>query len=262
MHKTIKALVLTAGLMALQTGPAHADLKIGFAAEPFPPFSSKDASGKWVGWEVEAIDAVCKSMNEKCDFVEVAWDGIIPALQAKTIDVIWAAMVINPKRREVIDFSNSYYRTTLFIVGSKNGDLDVSPAHLAGKTIGVQGGTVSSKYADDKFRSAGAEIKTYATQDEVNADMAAGRLDYAIGSAAVMRGFVKSEAALACCEYKANIDDPAILGEGIGAGIRKGDAALKARLDAAIKDVAKSGGFERITAEYPELKDVIATPAN
>ena len=260
MRKTIKAVVLAASMMALQTGLAHAELKIGFAAEPFPPFSSKDASGKWVGWEVEAIDAVCKAMKEKCDYVEVAWDGIIPALQAKTIDVIWAAMVINPKRREVIDFSDSYYRTTLFIVGAKNGDLDVSPAHLAGKSVGVQGGTVSSKYADDKFKPAGAEIKTYATQDEVNADLAAGRIDYAIGSAAVMAGFVKSDAALACCEYKANVDDPSVVGEGIGAGIRKGDAELKAKLDAAIMDVAKSGGFERITAEYPELKDVIATP--
>jgi hypothetical protein len=42
--------------------------------------------------------------------------------------------------------------------------------------------------------------------------------------------------------------------------IRKGDAALKAKLDSAIKDVARSGGFERITASYPDLKDVIATP--
>ena len=91
-------------------------------------------------------------------------------------------------------------------------------------------------------------------------DIAAGRLDYAIGSAAVMTGFVKSEAGLACCEYKANVDDPSVVGEGIGAGIRKGDMDLKGKLVAAIKDVAKSGEFDRITAGYPELKDVIATP--
>jgi polar amino acid transport system substrate-binding protein len=260
MHKTTKALVMAAWIMALQSGLAHADLKIGFAAEPFPPFSSKDASGKWIGWEVEAIDAVCKAMKEKCDYVEVAWDGIIPALQAKTIDVIWSAMVINPKRREMIDFSDSYYRTTLFIAGPKNGDLDVSPPHLAGKTIGVQGSTVSSKYAEEKYKPAGVEIKTYGSQDEVSQDIAAGRIDYAIGSAAVMSGFLKSEAGLACCEYKANVDEPSVVGEGIGAGIRKGDKELKAKLDTAIKEVAKSGEFDLITARYPELKDVIATP--
>ena len=31
-------------------------------------------------------------------------------------------------------------------------------------------------------------------------------------------------------------------------------------VDAAIKDVAKSGEFDRITAKYPELKDAITTP--
>jgi polar amino acid transport system substrate-binding protein len=260
MHKMIKALVLAAGLTALQTGLAHADLKIGFAAEPFPPFSSKDATGKWVGWEIDAIDAVCKAMNEKCDYVEVAWDGIIPALQSNTIDVIWSAMSITPKRRELIDFSDTYYRTTLFVVGPKNGDLNIEPQHLASKTIGVQGATVSAKHVDDTYVPAGIQVKTYPTQDEANQDLAAGRIDYTIGSAAVMSGFLKTEAGQACCEYKASITDAKVLGEGIGAGIRKGDTALKAKLDAAIKEVAKSGEFDRITAKYPELKDAITTP--
>ncbi len=260
MQKMLKALVLAAGLVALEAGLAHADLKIGFAAEPFPPFSSKDASGKWVGWEVDAIDAVCKAMQEKCDYVEVAWDGIIPALQSNTIDVIWSAMSITPKRREVIDFSDSYYRTTLWVVGPKNGDLDVEPQHLAGKTIGVQGATVSAKHVDDAYVPAGAATKTYGTQDEANQDLASGRIDYTIASAAVMGGFLATDAGKACCEYKASITDAKVLGEGIGAGIRKGDSALKARLDAAIKSVAQSGEFERITAKYPELKDAITTP--
>lgn len=260
MHKMFKALVLAAGLTALQTGLARADLKIGFAAEPFPPFSSKDETGKWVGWEVDAIEAVCKAMNEKCDYVEVAWDGIIPALQSNTIDVIWSAMSITPKRREVIDFSDTYYRTTLFIVGPKDGDHNVEPARLADKTIGVQGSTVSAKHAQDTYAAAGITVKTYATQDEANQDLASGRIDYTIGSAAVMNGFLKTEAGAACCEYEASVSDPKVLGEGIGAGIRKGDAALKAKLDAAIKGVAKTGEFDRITAKYPELKGAIATP--
>ncbi len=260
MQKLLKALVLALGLTALQAGLAQADLKIGFAAEPFPPFSSKDASGKWVGWEVDAIDAVCKAMNEKCEYVEVAWDGIIPALQSNTIDVIWSAMSITPKRREVIDFSDTYYRTTLWVVGPKDGDLDVGPQHLASKSIGVQGATVSAKHVEDTYAPAGSQIKTYATQDEANQDLASGRIDYTIGSAAVMSGFLATDNGKACCEYKASITDAKVLGEGIGAGIRKGDAALKAKLDAAIKEVAKSGGFDAITAKYPELKDAITTP--
>ena len=35
--------------LLIGAGSAQADLKFGVAAEPYAPFSSKDASGKWVG---------------------------------------------------------------------------------------------------------------------------------------------------------------------------------------------------------------------
>ena len=79
--------------------PAMADLKFGVAAEPYPPFTSKDASGVWVGWEVDFMNAVCAEIGEKCTIEEVAWDGIIPALQAKKFDAIMASMLITEKRK-------------------------------------------------------------------------------------------------------------------------------------------------------------------
>ena len=66
--------------------PARADLKIGVAAEPYPPFASQDATGKWVGWEVDFAEALCAEVKEKCEIIATAWDGIIPALTSKQID--------------------------------------------------------------------------------------------------------------------------------------------------------------------------------
>jgi polar amino acid transport system substrate-binding protein len=54
--------LLAAGVaaMALTTGAAMAEpIKIGIAAEPYPPFTMPDASGNWTGWEVEIINAIC-----------------------------------------------------------------------------------------------------------------------------------------------------------------------------------------------------------
>ena len=65
--------------------PAYADLKMGVAAEPYAPFTSKDASGVWVGWEVDFMNALCAEIGEKCTIEEVAWDGIIPALTVEEI---------------------------------------------------------------------------------------------------------------------------------------------------------------------------------
>src|SRR5438046_491651 len=88
-------------IIALCLGAADtgADIKFGIAAEPYPPFTSKDASGKWIGWEIDLMDAVCKQLREKCEIVEVAWDGIIPALTSKQIDVIWSSMSITAERQ-------------------------------------------------------------------------------------------------------------------------------------------------------------------
>ena len=60
MRKLIKTAFAVAALAAAALGEAQAEtVKVGFAAEPYPPFTSPDASGKWVGWEVDIIGAVC-----------------------------------------------------------------------------------------------------------------------------------------------------------------------------------------------------------
>ncbi len=260
MRKVLQKLALAAGLVMLQAGIAHADIKIGLVAEPYPPFTSKDASGTWVGWEIDVLEAACKVMNEKCEYVEIAWDGLIPSLQSRTIDVIWSSLSITDDRRQVIDFSIPYYSSVMLIVGPKNGDLDVTPAHLAGKTIGVPGGGPEEKYATVTYGPAGSTIKAYPTQDETNNDLVSGRIDYTVGGAAAMQRLLATAEGAACCEHKADVEDPKILGEGMGAGIRKGDTALKAKLDAAIAALAKSGELERITANHPELKGTIKLP--
>ena len=89
------------------------------AAEPYPPFTSPDASGKWVGWEVEIIDAVCAEAKFECEITPVAWDGIIPALTTKKIDLIMSSMSITEERKKTIDFTDKYYNTPTAIIGAK-----------------------------------------------------------------------------------------------------------------------------------------------
>src|SRR5687767_5702608 len=163
--------------LLLSATAAQADVKFGIAAEPYPPFSWKDASGQWVGWEIDLMNGVCEQMHEKCQIVEVSWDNIIPALNGHFIDVIWASMGINTERQGVIDFTDVYYNAPSVMMGSKTGDQDLSPVHLKDKAIGVQGGTMYERYVAKHFvRSV---MKTYQTQDEAFQDLTAGRVDYA-----------------------------------------------------------------------------------
>lgn len=262
MQANLKTAAIAAIALFMGAAAAHADLKFGVAAEPYPPFTSQDSSGKWVGWEADLMDAVCAELKETCTFEGVAWDGIIPALQAKKFDLIWSSMSITEERMKTIDFSDMYYNTPSAIIGAKDGATDISPESMKGKTLGVQVSTTHERYAQKFFAPAGVNIKTYQTQDEVNQDLAAGRIDFNQADASTLDDFLKTDAGKACCEFKGNVpNDDETLGMGVGAGIRKEDTALKDRINAAIKKLAADGTFEKITANYPNLVGKIVLPS-
>ena len=225
-------------------------LKVGLAPEPYPPFDSPDASGKWVGWEVEIINAICAEAKLECELTPIAWDGIIPALTTKKIDVIMNSMSITDERKKTIDFSDKYYNTPTAIIGAKDEKFDATPEGLKGKIIGVQVSTVHAAYAKKHFTEA-AEIKEYQTQDEANQDLAAGRIDAMQADSIALDAFLKSDQGKACCDLKGKVaEDLEVLGPGVGAGLRKEDTELKDKINAAIKAIRANGKYDEITKKY------------
>jgi polar amino acid transport system substrate-binding protein len=254
MQMKLSKQLLFAALAALGVSAtvAKADLKFGVDASPYPPFTSQNAAGEWEGWEYDIMQALCAELGEtKCSFEPVAWDGIIPALQAKKFDAIMSSMSITDKRKQQIDFSDMYYQSGSVIIGAKNGDMDFTPEHLAGKTIGAEASTTHANYAEKYYASKGATIKTYAGQDEANADLVAGRLDYIEADAVTLMAFLASDDGKACCELKGMVPtDPVILGAGVGLGIRKEDTAFRDKVNAAFKSLSAKGVFEATTKKW------------
>lgn len=245
-----KALFTAAVTLLLGAGAAIAEpVKIGIASEPYPPFASPDSDGNWVGWEVEIIGAVCAEAKLDCEITPVAWDGIIPSLTSQQIDVIMASMSITEERMKTIDFSDSYYKTPAVIVADKSMGIEATPESLEGKILGVQASTTHAAYAQAYFEGK-TELRVYQTQDEANQDLVAGRIDAAQADSIAMADFVDSDAG-ACCEIKGMVaTDDSILGQGVGAGFRKGDDDMRETINAAIAAILENGTHETITAKY------------
>ncbi|MBP1858246.1 transporter substrate-binding domain-containing protein [Rhizobium herbae] len=252
MKKTLKTIALSLALGIAAVGAASAEpVKVGFAAEPYPPFTSPDASGNWEGWEVEFQKAICAEAKLDCVITPVAWDGIIPALTSKKIDMIIGSMTITEDRLKTIDFSDKYYNTPTGVIGAKGVELKPTPEGLAGKAIGVQVSTVHQVYATKHFAPAGAEVKEYQTQDEANQDLAAGRLDAVQADTIALDAFLQSDQGKECCDYKGDVaQDVAVLGPGVGIGIRKGEDELKGKLNAAIKAIRANGTYDTFSKKY------------
>lgn len=252
MKVEYRKLLLGAAMAMFSAQGVSADtVKVGIAAEPYPPFASADAAGNWQGWEIEMIEAVCAAATMDCELTPVAWDGIIPALTSKKIDAIMASMSITGERLKTIDFSDKYYNTPASIVGDKSIEMDATPEGLSGKILGVQAGTIHREYANKHFASVVAEIKEYQTQDEANQDLAAGRIDATQADSLALADFVGSEQGMACCEVKGDVaGDLEILGPGVGVGLRHGEDALKAKFNTGIAAVRESGKYAEISKKY------------
>ena len=251
MKSALKTIALAAAIgLAAISGAAAQQVRVGFAAEPYPPFTSPDASGNWEGWEVDFMKAICAEAKLDCVVTPVAWDGIIPALTTSKIDMIIGSMSITPERQQTIDFSDKYYNSLPGIIGPKDQKFEPTPEGLAGKTLGVQVATIHQVYANKYFAPAGVTVKEYQTQDEANNDLAAGRIDAVQADSIALSDFAKTEQG-ACCDLKGTVkDDPEILGLGVGVGLRKGETELKDKINAAIKAIRENGTYDTFSKKY------------
>jgi polar amino acid transport system substrate-binding protein len=194
------------------------------------------------------VNALCTAMEEDCEIVPIAWDGIIPALLSEKIDVITASMSITEERMKTIDFSDKYYNTPAVLVGPKSMEMSGDPASLDGRYVGVQVSTTHANYVDAHFADT-AEVKTYNTFDEHNQDLVAGRIDAVVGDSLAFQDFLNSDAGQDY-EVKAELNDVAIFGPGVGGGIRKGDTELREKMNAAIQQIREDGTYDAISDKY------------
>lgn len=238
------ACVLLAGMSAAQAQP----IRFAVAAEPYPPYTEKQANGEWKGFEVDLIHKLCTQMKAECEIKEVAWDGIIPSLLAKKIDVIFSSMSVTAEREKQIAFSKAYYDSAIAVVGPKGTTVSKYPDDLKGKVIGVQNSTVSASYLKAYYEKI-ADVKYYDTQDSANADLIAGRVDLMMADGTAMTEFVKTPDAQNLAFLSTVPYDP-IFGKGVGAGLRKDDTELKAQLDQAIETLLASKDYDDLSQRY------------
>jgi lysine-arginine-ornithine-binding protein len=239
--------------IALLAGSAGADemRKVRIGTEgAYPPFNSIDPSGKLIGFDIEIAEAICAAAKFECEFVIQDWDGIIPALQANKFDAIIASMSITPKRMEVVDFTGKYYSAPAKFIAAEGAEFDFTQGSgLVGKTIGVQGSTIHEDFARAKWPQ--AEVVTYATQDEANADLASGRLDLGMANGvALLEGFLKTPEGQGFGFVGDDYRDPDFHGVGAGIAIRKGEQELVDAFNAAILQIRADGTYKAINDKY------------
>ena len=275
---TFKKTIFSVLASLLIIGNVYASDKIRIGTEgAYPPWNSKDASGKLIGFEVELAWSLCRYMERQCEIVEQDWDGMIPALLMRKFDAIMAGMSITAERQKTITFSQGYADEVAQLAVMKGSSLegmdtpsginlslggsDVNKAlktltgALAGKTVCVQTATIHQNFLDSGDVGA-VNVRTYKTQDEVNLDLASGRCDAALAAAVAFTDYAEKSGKSVV--LVGPTFSGGAFGNGVGVGIRQGgddtigkrDAELLKSFNKAIDEARKDGVISKLAIKH------------
>jgi lysine-arginine-ornithine-binding protein len=238
---------------AKETTEARTELRWG--TDPgAAPFEFKDKEGKLTGFDIDLGNAICSHLKLKCTWVENDFDGLIPALKAKKFDIINASMSITEKRLKEINFSNRVTRVPSRLIAKTTAKLLPTVEALRGKRVGVQQGSTHESYAKQTWAKAGVEVVSYSRNDQIYADLQAGRLDAGLmDSVESSLGFLKTPAGKGFGYAGEAVKDDKIFGNGTGFGLRKSDVELQKLLNVALADLKTNGTYGKIMAKYFDI---------
>ena len=121
----------------------------------YPPYSSQEKDGSFVGFDIDSARWIADKLGFKVQFQAVAWDGIIPALQAKKIDMVYSGMTITEERRAQVAFSKPYLKINQSVAIRSDSDVTFEDI-MAGKVvIGSQRGTTGEMWVQDELITPG-----------------------------------------------------------------------------------------------------------
>ena len=214
----------------------------------FPPYEFTDENGEVAGIDAEIAAAVAEKLGMELDITDMAFESLIPALQAGTIDIVLAGMTVDPERADQVNFTDSYATGVQAVIVPENSDIapveqeDGSLAvDLTGKTIGVQTGTTGDLYCTDDYGQ--ENVKQFDNGPLAVAALVNGQIDCVVIDQEPAKNYVAANEGL-------KILDTAYANEDYAAAISKDNTELLEQVNAAMQELKDDGTLQSIIDKY------------
>ena len=217
-------------------------LRVGSTID-FAPFEFQDETQKeYQGFDMDLIRAIGKEMGKEVEINNIGFDGLIPALEAKNVDVIISGMTITEERKGKVAFSDPYYQSGLTIVVTDSNEDIKTFKDLEGKKIAVQIGTTS---ATEAKKIANAEVREFNTPADCFMELKTGGADAVINDRPVNDYAIQKEAITGLKTL------PEILtAEDYGIAIAKDNAEMQKSINDSLKKLKENGEYDKIFTKW------------
>ena len=218
----------------------------------YRPLISPRPSGEYVGIDVEIMKLMAADLGVKLNIVNSEWATAVAGIEAKKWDIV-PALCITDKRKEVIDFSESYITIGATLTTSANnpkGLTTVASFNRPEVVFAVPAGSWSESVAREVAPL--AQIKGFgqSTSADLIQEVVAGRAD-----AVVLDTPIQTTVALDAFGDKIRIvpghNKPLdVRACKVGYGYRKGDTKMRDYVDGFVAKMRSSGKLDALITQY------------
>ncbi|MGI6253956.1 MAG: transporter substrate-binding domain-containing protein [Aminivibrio sp.] len=222
-------------------------IRIGTEAT-YPPFEFRNEKNEIVGYEIDIALEIAEILGKKVEIVDMAFDGLIPALLTRKVDLLAAGMTNTEERRKKVGFSTVYYDIENAFVVRSDDDSMTGLDDLKGKIATVQMGT-----AQDLFISGTglpAEIKRFQKNDDALMELKFGRGDFSVLNLTVAGAYLRDNENFSASLKIAFRNKVHQEGEGIAMAVPKEDEAFLKAVNDALSSMKERGRFEELKKKY------------
>ncbi|WP_068618402.1 amino acid ABC transporter substrate-binding protein/permease [Paenibacillus tuaregi] len=220
----------------------------------FAPFEFEDENGKFVGIDMDLMDAIAKDQNFKYVIKPLGFNAAVQALEANQVDGVIAGMSITDERKAKFDFSEPYFDSGVVMAVRKGQNEVKSYDDLKGKKVAVKTGTEGYRFAESISAKIGFTIVPFDDSAQMYEDVKTGNSVACFDDFPVLAYGVNQNNGL-------EIVTPKEKGASYGFAVSKGkNQELLQKFNAGLANLKASGEYDKITAKY--LGENAAGPAN
>ncbi len=234
-------------------------LIIGCSAD-YPPYefhSLENGNDVIVGFDIDIAKEIAKDLGVTLEIKDMAFDGLLAALQAGTIDIVISGMSPTAERRQSVDFSTIYYYATHGVIVRRADQAKYETVEaLKTARLSAQKGTIQVDLAKIQILGMSEEeaeqdidsVKEVASIKNLILDLENSNVDAIVAELPVAQAYVNANPSLALAAPVFRDEDG-----GSAIAIKQGNPSLVAALNASLKRMMDADMISEFFAEAMEL---------
>ena len=222
---------------------AHECLRDNTGQFHYPPFGFKDSkTGEFVGFDVDIIRAIGRTAGFRVKVENIPFDGLIPALKTRTIDIAINDIGITAERAKSVDFSDRYYIAGMGIVVAKGYQGIQSAKDLEGKRLAV---TIGSTGEIAAKRIPHAQVRVFNTLSDCFLELINNGVDAVLNDIPTNDYYAVTAGA-----GKVDSLSISLAAEDLGIAVKKGRKDLLEKINKGLASLKASGEFTAIYKKW------------